>query len=85
MTFIDRGIIDPNHASMFKALNTFSSANYAIKIFILLRHYFCKILDWSYDVHRFLKRSYNFAATIVSLLSVVQTCYAVVAYHYPKK
>jgi hypothetical protein len=39
---VDRGIIDHKHTTMFFALNTFSTANYATKIFILLRHIFSK-------------------------------------------
>lgn len=82
---VDRDIIDSNHIAMFNAMNTISSANYATKVFILLHHYFCKVLDWCYNVHTFFKRGYNFAFTIAGFLTLIQTCYAIVAYHFPKK
>ena len=81
---VDRAIIDKKHITMFHALNTFPTPNYATKIFILLPHFLSKILDWCYNVNNFLKRGYNFAATMVTFLTVVQTCYAIVAYHFPK-
>lgn len=81
---VDRGIIDHKHTTMFHDLNTFSRANYVTKIFILLRHIFSKNLDWWHKVPKFLKRGYNFAATLVTLLTAVQTCYAIIAYHHPK-
>ena len=37
---VDRGIIDPQHTTMFHDLNTFPSAYYATKIFILICHFF---------------------------------------------
>ncbi|KEH34456.1 hypothetical protein MtrunA17_Chr3g0107251 [Medicago truncatula] len=81
---VDRSIIDQKHITMFQEMNIFSTANYATKIFILLCHFFSKILDWYYKFHEFLKRGYNFAATIVTFLTVVQTCYAIIAYHFPR-
>jgi len=81
---VDRSIIDHEHITMFHESNTFSTVNYATKIFILLCHFFSKILDWYYKCHEFLKRGYNFAATIVTFLTVVQTCYAIIAYHFPR-
>ena len=80
---VDRSIIDQKHTTMFHALNTFHSANYATKIFIILFHLFGKIFDWCYNVYKFLKRGYNFAFTLVTFLTVVQTCYAIIAYHFP--
>ncbi|WJX37132.1 hypothetical protein P8452_24931 [Trifolium repens] len=82
---VDRSIIDHKHTTMFVALNEFSTKNYLTKIYILLSHYFSKILDLCYGVYKFLKRGYNFAAAILSLLTVVQTYYAVVAYQFPPK
>ncbi|CAJ2640466.1 unnamed protein product [Trifolium pratense] len=82
---VDGGIIDHKHITMFHALSAFPTKNYATKIFILLSHYFSKLLDWCYSIYNFLKRGYNFAAAILSLLTVIQTCYAVLAYHFPKQ
>ncbi|WJX37128.1 hypothetical protein P8452_24928 [Trifolium repens] len=42
------------------------------------------IVDQSNKSNRDL-RGYNFAAAILSLLTVIQTCYAVIAYHFPKQ
>lgn len=81
---VDRGIIDHKDTTVFHDLNTFPTANYVTKIFLLLRHNFSKNLDWWHNVPKFLKRGYNFAATLVTLLTVVQTCYAIIAYHHPK-
>ncbi|WJX31216.1 hypothetical protein P8452_19668 [Trifolium repens] len=82
---VDGGIIDYKHITMFHDLSAFRTKNYATKIFILLSHYFSKLLDWCYGIYNFLKRGYNFAAAILSLLTVIQTCYAVIAYHFPKQ
>ncbi|CAJ2640459.1 unnamed protein product [Trifolium pratense] len=82
---VDGGIIDHKHITMFHALSAFPTKNYATKFFILLSHYFSKLLDWCYGIYNFLKRGYNFAAAILSLLTVIQTCYAVLAYHFPKR
>lgn len=82
---IDRRIIDLNHFSMFDAMNTIHTANYATKVFIFVLHYFGKFLDWCYNVHAFFKNGYNYAFSIVGILTFVQTCYSIVAYHFPKK
>ncbi|KAJ1437406.1 hypothetical protein SESBI_03736 [Sesbania bispinosa] len=81
---VDRGIIDPKYSNKFDALNTNSATNCATKIPILVLHYFCRFLDWIYSLHKFLRRGYNFAAIIVTLLTAVQAAYAILAYHYPK-
>lgn len=82
---VDRDIIDNEYSKMFHALNTYSSSYYAIlETPALLCHYFSRILDWIYNLHKFFRRGYNFAATMITLLAVVQTCYAIVAYHFPK-
>jgi hypothetical protein len=81
---VDDGIIDHKHITMFQDLSAFPTKSYLTKIYILLRHYFGKTSDWYYRFYKFLKRGYNLAAAIVTLLTVVQTCYAVLAYHFPK-
>lgn len=79
---VDRGIIDNEYSKMFHALNTYSLSYYAIlKTPALLCHYFSRRI---YSLHNFFRRGYNFAATLITLLAVVQTCYAIVAYHFPK-
>ncbi|XP_058767163.1 UPF0481 protein At3g47200-like [Vicia villosa] len=82
---VDRRIIDLNHFAMFDAMNTIPTKNYVTKVFIFLLHLFCKFFDWCYNVHEFFKTGYNYAFSIVGILTVVQTCYSVVAYHFPKK
>jgi hypothetical protein len=72
---IDSGIIDRKHTTMFLALNIFrTKRNYLTKIFILLRHYFSRSAWWEYMVF----------ASVVTFLTFVQTCYAIIAYHFPK-
>jgi hypothetical protein len=72
---IDSGIIDRKHTTMFLALNMFrTKRNYLTKIFILLRHYFSRSAWWEYMVF----------ASVVTFLTFVQTCYAIIAYHFPE-
>jgi hypothetical protein len=74
---IDSGIIDRKHTTMFLALNMFrTKRNYLTKIFILLRHYFSRSAWWEYIVLIF--------ASMVAFLTFIQTCYAIIAYHFPK-
>ncbi|GAU18675.1 hypothetical protein TSUD_125080 [Trifolium subterraneum] len=80
---VDVGIMDHKHTTMFLAMNEFPTKSYLTKIWILLIHYFGKTSDWYYRFYKFLKRGYNLAAAIVTFLTVVQTCYAVLAYHFP--
>ncbi|XP_045821586.1 UPF0481 protein At3g47200-like [Trifolium pratense] len=84
-TGVDSSIIDHKHTTIFLDLNAFPTKSYFTKIYILLRHFFSKTSDWYYRFYKFLKRGYNLAAAIVTLLTVVQTCYAVLAYHFPKQ
>jgi hypothetical protein len=72
---VDSGIIDHKHSTMLSALNTFrTKRNYLTKIFILLRHYFSRSAWWEYMVF----------LSVVTFLTFVQTCYAIIAYHFPK-
>jgi hypothetical protein len=81
---VDSGIIDHKHTTMLHALNAFRTKhNYLTKSFILLRHYF-SISDWCYSFGKFLKGKYVLALSIASVLTIVQTCYAIIAYHFPR-
>jgi hypothetical protein len=81
---VDSGIIDHKHTTMLHALNAFRTKhNYLTKSFILLRHYF-SISDWCYSFGKFLKGKYVLAFSIASVLTIVQTCYAIIAYHFPR-
>ncbi|GAU18673.1 hypothetical protein TSUD_125060 [Trifolium subterraneum] len=82
---VDHGIIDHKQTTMCLALNAFPTKNYLTKIYILPRHYFSKISDWCYSSYKYLKRGYIFAAYFLSFLTFVQTCYAIIAYHFPPK
>ncbi|CAJ2640468.1 unnamed protein product [Trifolium pratense] len=80
----DHGIIDQQLTTMFNALNAFPTNNYLTKIYILPRHYFSKISDWCYSFYQYLKTGYIFSAYFLSFLTFVQTCYTIIAYHFPK-
>lgn len=80
---IDRGHVGSGYSNIIDALNTFSATNFVTRFPIIACHDLSRITEWIYGLQKFLRRGYNFAAALITLLTVVQTCYAVLAYHYP--
>ncbi|TKY65857.1 UPF0481 protein [Spatholobus suberectus] len=82
---VDRGVVDSghHHSNLIDALNAYSATNCVIRFPVMLWHYLSQISEWIYHLHKFLRRGYNFAAALITLLTVIQTFYAVLSYHHP--
>ena len=81
-TGVEHGIVGSGYFKMVDELNKHSTVCLPIRILKKLRHYF----TYYYECFKkFIKTDYHFVATLVSLCTVVQTVYALVAYHKPAK
>ncbi|XP_020207723.1 UPF0481 protein At3g47200 [Cajanus cajan] len=82
---VDRALVDSTYWNMIHALNTYNATNCVIGFPIIVWHYLSRFSEWLYGLNKFLRRGYNFAAALITLLTAIQTCYAILSYHYPKK
>ncbi|KAG5109960.1 hypothetical protein JHK82_039183 [Glycine max] len=80
---IDRGHVDSGFRNIVDALNTYSATIFFTRFPIIACHDLSRITEWIYGLEKFLRRGYNFAAALITLVTVVQTCYAILSYHYP--
>ncbi|KAK2361064.1 UPF0481 protein [Trifolium repens] len=79
---IDHGGVDySSYSQMVDAINNFSKAFFIKRIWSTVWNSFTYRQEW---LLRFLNRNYNFVATVISLCTVVQTIYAIIAYQLPK-
>ena len=67
----------------FANVFTYSATIFFTRFPIIACHDLSRITEWIYGLERFLRRGYNFAAALITLVTVVQTCYAILSYHYP--
>nr|KYP63518.1 UPF0481 protein At3g47200 family [Cajanus cajan] len=81
---VDRGVVHSTYWNMIHALNTYYATNCFIGFPIIVWHYLSRFSEWLYGLNKFLRRGYNFAAALITLLTVIQTCYTILSYHYPK-
>ncbi|KAK2414583.1 hypothetical protein QL285_037157 [Trifolium repens] len=78
-----RAVVDSNNYSqMVDNINNFSKAFVIKRIWSTVWNSFTYRQEW---LLRFLNRNYNLVATVISLCTVVQTIYAIIAYQFPKK
>ena len=86
---VDDGIVvGSRYNKILYALNKYhrSPIYYATKIPITLWHYWTGLPQLIIrDIHAFLRRGYNYAVAVITVLSVLQTIYSVLSYHHPKK
>ena len=87
---VDRGIVvDYRCRKVLDDLNKYrrrSPITYATEIPIRMWHYWTGLPQQIIrDLHHFLRRGYNYAAAAITILSILQTIYAVLSYHHPKK
>ncbi|AES79459.1 hypothetical protein MtrunA17_Chr7g0241951 [Medicago truncatula] len=68
------------YTEMVRCINN-SEAFFIKQMWIMVWNSFTCRQEW---VVRFLNRNYNFVATVVSVLAVVQTVYTVLPYYFPK-
>jgi hypothetical protein len=69
------------YGKMVDELNKYYPTTYApIRIWNTLCHRLTYRLEWFF---KFMKKDYHFVAAVISLLTVVQTVYALIAYHLP--
>ena len=80
---VDRDHVDSGFRNIVDALNTYSATIFFTRFPIIACHDLSRITEWIYGLERFLRRGYNFAAALITLVTVVQTCYAILSYHYP--
>nr|KYP34416.1 hypothetical protein KK1_044625 [Cajanus cajan] len=83
-TGVDRALVHSTYWNMIHALNTYYATNCVIGFPIIVWHYLSRFSEWLYGLNKFLRRGYNFAAALITLLTVIQTCYTILSYHYPK-
>ncbi|KAK2361000.1 hypothetical protein QL285_086211 [Trifolium repens] len=78
-----RAVVDSNnYTQMVDNINNFSKSFVIKRIWSTVWNSFTYRQEW---LLRFLNRNYNFVATVISLCTVVQTIYAIIAYQFPKK
>ncbi|WJX82059.1 hypothetical protein P8452_64866 [Trifolium repens] len=78
-----RAVVDSNnYTQMVDNINNFSKSYVIKRIWSTVWNSFTYRQEW---LLRFLNRNYNFVATVISLCTVVQTIYAIIAYQFPKK
>jgi hypothetical protein len=77
---VDHGIVG-YHVEMVDRLNDYTTVILFIRFLKKLGHYFTYCLEWFI---KFMKKEYHFVATLLSLCTVVQTVYAIIAYQLPK-
>lgn len=84
MNGVDRGLVDSStYSNMIDALNSYSATICVQRFPVMVWHYFSRIFEWIYGLHKFLRRGYNFAAALITLLTIIQTFYTVLSYHRP--
>jgi hypothetical protein len=77
-----RAVVDSNnYTQMVDNINNFSKSFVIKRIWSTVWNSFTYRQEW---LLRFLNRNYNFVATVISLCTVVQTIYAIIAYQLPK-
>jgi hypothetical protein len=83
LTFgVDHEKVGTRYVDMVDDLNEYYNAVFLpIRIWKTMCHLFMYRLEWFIN---FLKKDYHFVAAVVSLATIVQTVYAIVAYHLPK-
>jgi hypothetical protein len=78
-----RAVVDSNnYTQMVDNINNFSKSFVIKRIWSTVWNSFTYRQEW---LLRFLNRNYNFVATVISLCTVVQIIYAIIAYQFPKK
>jgi hypothetical protein len=77
---VDHGIVG-YHVEMVDRLNDYTTVNPFIRFLKKLGHYFTYCLE---VFIKFMKKEYHFVATVLSLCTIVQTVYTIIAYHLPK-
>ncbi|KAK7395123.1 hypothetical protein VNO78_15665 [Psophocarpus tetragonolobus] len=75
---IDPRFVHSSYNDMIDALNTYSSTHCVVRFPVILWHSFGQFWEL---LLKFLSRGYNFAAALITLLTVIQTFYAVISYH----
>jgi hypothetical protein len=81
---VDHGIVGSDYVEMVDGLNNYTTVVSFISFIRFLKklvHYFTYCYEWFI---KFMKKEYHFVATVVSLCTVVQTVYAIIAYQSPK-
>jgi hypothetical protein len=80
---ISHGGVDSSsyYAQMVDDINNFSKVFFIRRIWRTVWNSFTYRQEWFV---RFLNHNYNFVATVISLCTVVQTIYAIIAYQLPK-
>jgi hypothetical protein len=79
---VDHGVVDcSSYIQMVDDINNFSKVFFIKRIWNTVWNSFTYRQEW---LLRFLNHNYNFVATVISLCTVVQTIYAIIAYQLPK-
>jgi hypothetical protein len=79
---VDHEKVGTRYVDMVNDLNEYYNAVFLpIRIWKTMCHLFMYRLEWFI---KFFKKDYHFVAAVVSLATIVQTVYAIVAYHLPK-
>jgi hypothetical protein len=77
---VDHGVVDSSsYIQMVDDLNNFTKAFFIKRIWRTMLNSFTYRQEW---VVRFMHRNYNFVATVISLLTIVQTVFAILAYYF---
>ncbi|GAU50517.1 hypothetical protein TSUD_177670 [Trifolium subterraneum] len=78
---VDHGIVGSGYVEMVRGLNDYTAGFHFKRFWKKLIHYFTYCYEWCI---KFMKKKYHFVATVISLCTVVQTIYAIIAYQLPK-
>ncbi|GAU13269.1 hypothetical protein TSUD_42230 [Trifolium subterraneum] len=79
---VDHGIVDSDsYIQMVDDINNYSKAFFIKRMWKTVWNSFTYRQEW---LLRFMNHNYNFVATVLSVLTIVQTVYAILTYYFPK-
>jgi len=79
---VDHKVVDvSSYRQTVDNINNYSKASFIKRMWNIVLTSFTYRQEW---LLRFMNRNYNFVATVLSLLTVVQTVYGILAYYFPK-
>jgi hypothetical protein len=79
---VDHGVVDcDSYIQMVDDINNYSKAFFIKRMWRTVWNSFTYRQEW---LLRFMNHNYNFVATVLSVLTVVQTVYAILTYYFPK-
>ena len=80
---VDHEVVDfPGYIEMIDNINNYSQSVFIKRLLRTVLSSFRYRQEWV--MVRFMNRNYNFVATLLAVLTIVQTIYAIMAYYIPK-